>query len=68
MGFVSDLQEGEAFEQDIRKELQDKFAVLLEKNENKKGVDLVHPLINAEVKFDRMMEKTGNLFIEIGYK
>lgn len=40
----------------------------MNKNEDKKSVDLVHPLVNAEVKYDRMMDSTGNLFVEIGYK
>ena len=35
---------------------------------NVKGVDLVHPLFAVEVKYDRKLSETGNVFIEIKNK
>lgn len=50
------------------RELNERFALWLEKNEDDRWVDLVSENLRVEVKFDRMMEKTGNVFIEYAYK
>ena len=68
MSFVSDLKEGEEYEKQVKDKLLSEFGVEFKKNENKTKVDLVHPLFSAEIKYDRMMDKTQNIFIEIGYK
>jgi len=50
------------------RELNERFSLELRKNEEDRGVDLVSDNLRVEVKFDRMMEKTGNVFIEYAYK
>ena len=64
MSFITDRQEGEKFEQEIIEKLHSTFGIRFEKNTNPKGVDLVHALLTAEVKWDRRVEETGNTFIE----
>lgn len=68
MWFVNDAIEWGLYELSVRDRLESDFWIKFEKNTDKMWVDLLHPLFTAEVKFDRLVEKTGNLFIEIWYK
>lgn len=66
MSFVGDLEVWREYEKRILEYLAKSYPNMrLAKNPNKLGIDLVSPLgVNVEVKFDRMMGNTGNIFIE----
>lgn len=64
MSFISDLKQWEAYELKVAEAIQKHFGIRLEKNENKRGIDLVHPIISLEVKKDRGVNRTGNYFLE----
>ena len=66
MGFVADLNEGKEFETFVREKILSLYGLELEEGPHK-GVDLVSPLLNVEVKFDRRFRETGNLFLEYEY-
>lgn len=68
MGFISDLLEGEEYERKVAEALYWAYWITLSKNTDKKGTDLTHELFNIEVKYDRKLKETGNIFIEIAYK
>ena len=65
MGFLVDLKQWEEFERFIINKFKENFWLEFRKNENVKWVDLVHPLMSMEIKFDRQFKRTGNVFIEI---
>lgn len=64
MGFVNDLREWEMYEERIGMKLMEEFWMEFIKNPEKKGIDLIHPLMNIEVKYDKASKKTGNYFLE----
>lgn len=65
MSFLNDLKEGEAFELRVMTYLNRFYNLGLEKNPEKKSVDLVSPLwITIETKLDKLSWTTWNLFVE----
>ena len=68
MWFLKDKDAGEEFERLVIAKFAETFWITLTKNVNVKGVDLVHPLFAVEVKYDRKLSETGNVFIEIKNK
>ena len=66
MGFYNDLKEWEEYERIVSEAIYKEYWIKLDKNPNKKEVDLLHELFDVEVKFDKMANKTWNLYIEIG--
>ena len=64
MSFVNDLKQGEEYEQRVKEALRREWWIQLEKNEDKKWIDLVHPIMQLEVKKDRWVNRTGNYFFE----
>jgi len=66
MSFVNDLEEGKQYENRVLAFLDKSYPNMrLSKNPSRLGIDLVSPLgMNVEVKFDRRMDTTWNIFIE----
>ena len=66
MSFVGDLKEGNDYEDRVRRFLSYSYPFMeLQKNPSRLGIDIISPYwANVEVKFDRMMDTTGNIFIE----
>lgn len=63
MGFLNDLKQGEDYEKFVRDKLKEVLDIELEKNSEKTDTDLVGD-VRVEVKFDRQMRGTHNVFIE----
>ena len=64
MGFLNDLKEGEDYEKFVQSKLSEVLNIEVEKNEVKTDTDLVGNDLRIEVKFDRQMRGTWNVFIE----
>jgi len=66
MGFVNDLKQWEKAEEAVAERLQEFFGKWISKNKDKKGVDLIIDDwgLLIEVKFDRMVQDTGNYVFE----
>lgn len=63
MGFLNDLKVGEDYEKFVLDKLKEVLDIELEKNSEKTDTDLVGD-VRVEVKFDRQMRGTRNVFIE----
>lgn len=69
MGFVNDLKEWEAFEEHVRRFLSERLCEEIVKNEVSTDTDLLSESgLRIEVKTDRRMRETWNIFIEYAYK
>jgi hypothetical protein len=66
MGFAGDLKEGEKFERFVRDWFEENYFPL--EDGPQKGVDYVSVPVNVEIKYDRRMRETGNIFLEIAHK
>ena len=66
MSFVKDLEEGKEYELRVLNFLAKSYPNMrLAQNPKTLDIDLISPLgVNVEVKFDRVMDSTGNIFIE----
>lgn len=66
MSFVNDLKQGEAYEDFILSFIKRYYLPWLEKNKERMGIDLIDlsNWLTVEVKYDRQMSKTWNVFIE----
>lgn len=66
MSFIRDLEEWQLYESRILDFLAKSYPIMrLAHNPKRLDIDLLSPLgVNVEVKFDRRMEETGNIFIE----
>lgn len=64
MGFLNDLKVGEDYEKFVQSKLSEVLSIEVEKNDNKLDTDLVWQDLRIEVKFDRQMRGTKNVFIE----
>lgn len=62
--FINDLKEWEAYELLILNEIKSKLWITLEKNIEKKAIDLIGPLLEIEIKYDKGSHKSGNYFLE----
>lgn len=69
MSFVKDLEEWKVYEKRVLDFLAKSYPNMrLAHNPNRMDIDLSSPLgVNVEVKFDRRMDETGNIFIEFEY-
>ena len=64
MGFLNDLKVGEEYEKFVGEKLGEVLKILVTKNEEKTDTDVVWEGLRIEVKFDRQMRGTWNIFIE----
>lgn len=64
MSFINDLKQWEAYELKVAEAIYKQFGIRMGKNPEKKGIDLMHPIMNLEVKKDRGVNRTGNYFFE----
>jgi len=66
-GFLKDAMDGRLFEEYVKQSLNGLFNLQLRKNTDPHGIDLLKARKAVEVKYDRQMEDTGNIFIEFAY-
>lgn len=64
MAFLNDLSVGREFEKDVMDWFNSTLLMEVEWNKDKKGIDLLHWDLSIEVKYDRLMRTTWNLFLE----
>lgn len=63
--FLKDLATWEHYETKVIEALKKAFGFEMKKNENVRGVDLTHELFSLEVKCDRQMKETWNMYVEL---
>lgn len=66
MAFLNDLKVGKDFEEEVKDKLNSLFLLELWTNDVKTWIDLIslNNWLKVEVKFDRRMRETWNIFIE----
>lgn len=64
MAFLNDLKEGKEYEEKVKTWVSNVFRKELETNSSKFWIDLISEDLLIEVKYDRRLRETGNIFLE----